>query len=65
MGDYSSLGFGQYARFLSQTVGAFLLVLIPFCLYWGYFAFFEIIWDEKLPASGWRVFASSIRADAL
>ena len=64
MGDYSSLGFGQYSRFLSQTVGAFLLVLIPFCLYWGYFAFFEIIWDGKTPGkrvAGIRVIHQSGR----
>jgi len=64
MGDYSSLGLGQYFRFLSQTVGAFLLVLIPFCLYWGYFAFFEIIWDGKTPGkrvAGIRVIHQSGR----
>jgi uncharacterized RDD family membrane protein YckC len=36
-------------RFLSQTVGAFLIVLLPFCLYWGYFAFFEILWQGRTP----------------
>ena len=35
--------------FVSQTVGATILVLIPFCLYWGYFAFFEILWQGKTP----------------
>lgn len=36
-------------RFFSQTLGAILLVLVPFCLYWGYFAFFEILWQGKTP----------------
>lgn len=36
-------------RFFSQTVGAIVLVLLPFCLYWGYFAFFEILWQGRTP----------------
>lgn len=36
-------------RFFSQTIGAFVLVLVPFCLYWGYFAFFEILWQGRTP----------------
>jgi uncharacterized RDD family membrane protein YckC len=35
--------------FFSQTIGAVLLVLLPFCLYWGYFAFFEILWQGRTP----------------
>jgi uncharacterized RDD family membrane protein YckC len=60
----SPLGFGEYGRFFSQTVGAILLVLVPFCLYWGYFAFFEIIWGGKTPGkrlAGIRVIHQSGR----
>lgn len=45
---YSGLMNGA-GRFFSQTLGAILLVLVPFCLYWGYFAFFEILWQGKTP----------------
>lgn len=51
-------------RFLAQTVGAFLLVLLPFCLYWGYFAFFEILWQGRTPGkrvAGIRVIHQSGR----
>jgi uncharacterized RDD family membrane protein YckC len=64
IGSVSSLGFGEFGRFFSQTVGAFLLVLVPFCLYWGYFAFFEIIWHGKTPGkrvAGIRVIHQSGR----
>jgi uncharacterized RDD family membrane protein YckC len=36
-------------RFVSQTVGAVVLIVVPFCLYWGYFAFFEILWQGRTP----------------
>lgn len=36
-------------RFFSQTVAAIVLVVVPFCLYWGYFAFFEILWQGRTP----------------
>jgi uncharacterized RDD family membrane protein YckC len=36
-------------RFFSQTIGAIVMVLLPFCLYWGYFAFFEILWQGRTP----------------
>ena len=52
------------AHFFSQTVGAFVLVLVPFCLYWGYFAFFEIIWQGRTPGkriAGIRVIHQSGR----
>ena len=28
----------------SMSVGAALAVLFFFCVYWGYFAFFEVVW---------------------
>jgi uncharacterized RDD family membrane protein YckC len=47
---------------------AFLLpvifILVPFCIYWGYFAFFEIIWNGQTPGkrhAGIRVIKESGR----
>lgn len=40
---------GALGRFLSQTVGAIAFFVVPFCLYWGYFAFFEILWQGTTP----------------
>jgi uncharacterized RDD family membrane protein YckC len=34
---------------LSNFVGAIVFFLLPFCLYWGYYAFFEIIWRGQTP----------------
>jgi len=51
-------------NFFSQTIGAFILILLPFCLYWGYFAFFEILWQGKTPGkriAGIRVIHQSGR----
>ena len=64
LGDFSSLAPGSVGRFFSQTVGAIILVLVPFCLYWGYFAFFEILWGGKTPGkrvAGIRVIHQSGR----
>lgn len=50
--------------FMSQSIGAIVLVLVPFCLYWGYFAFFEILWHGKTPGkrlAGIRVIHESGR----
>ena len=51
-------------RFFSQTIGAVVMVLLPFCLYWGYFAFFEILWQGRTPGkrvAGIRVIHQSGR----
>jgi uncharacterized RDD family membrane protein YckC len=51
-------------RFFSQTTGAIVLVLLPFCLYWGYFAFFEVLWQGRTPGkrlAGIRVIHQSGR----
>jgi uncharacterized RDD family membrane protein YckC len=40
---------GAADRFFSQTVGAIVTIVVPFCLYWGYFAFFEILWQGRTP----------------
>ena len=34
--------------FLTQ-LGAAAAILIGFCIYWGYFAFFEIVWSGRTP----------------
>lgn len=55
---------GAADRFFSQTVGAIVLILVPFCLYWGYFAFFEILWQGRTPGkrlAGIRVIHQSGR----
>jgi uncharacterized RDD family membrane protein YckC len=53
IGAMVSAGYSELAsgadRFFSQTVGAFVLIIVPFCLYWGYFAFFEIWWQGTTP----------------
>ena len=53
IGAIASIGYSSTVsaadRFFSQTIGAIVLVLAPFCLYWGYFAFFEIIWQGRTP----------------
>jgi uncharacterized RDD family membrane protein YckC len=49
---------------LSNIVGAVVLFLVPFCIYWGYFAFFEIIWRGQTPGkrlAGIRVIHQSGR----
>lgn len=54
----------RFDAFFSQTIGAFILILLPFCLYWGYFAFFEILWQGKTPGkriAGIRVIHQSGR----
>jgi uncharacterized RDD family membrane protein YckC len=59
-----TLGKWDGIRFFSQTVGAFVVVLVPFCLYWGYFAFFEILWQGRTPGkrvAGIRVIHQSGR----
>ncbi|MBV9622679.1 MAG: RDD family protein [Acidobacteria bacterium] len=54
----------RFSGFVSQTIGAVVLVLAPFCLYWGYFALFEIFWHGKTPGkrvAGIRVIHQSGR----
>ena len=40
---------GAVDQFFSQTVGTIVSVIVPFCLYWGYFALFEIMWQGRTP----------------
>lgn len=54
----------RYMAFLSQSFAAAVLILLPFCLYWGYFALFEILWQGKTPGkrlAGIRVIHQSGR----
>lgn len=49
---------------LRSVAGAIGLFLVPFCIYWGYFAFFEIIWRGQTPGkrlAGIRVIHQSGR----
>jgi len=53
IGAFASFSYSELAsgadRFFSQTVGAITLIVVPFCLYWGYYAFFEIWWQGRTP----------------
>jgi uncharacterized RDD family membrane protein YckC len=37
----------------AQSIGETLQVIILFLLYWGYFTFFEIIWNGQTPGKRW------------
>jgi uncharacterized RDD family membrane protein YckC len=53
----------SWLRF-SMSVGAALAVLFFFCVYWGYFAFFEVVWRGQTPGKrfvGIRVIKESGR----
>jgi uncharacterized RDD family membrane protein YckC len=54
---------------IGEVWGPALIVLLIFCLYWGYFAIFEIVWKGQTPgkrAAGIRVIKDSGRPiDAL
>jgi uncharacterized RDD family membrane protein YckC len=50
---------------ISASWAPALLILFLFCIYWGYFAFFEIVWKGKTPGkriAGIRVIKDSGRA---
>lgn len=49
---------------VSENVAVAIVILFFFCLYWGYFAFFEIIWKGQTPGkrhAGIRVIKESGR----
>lgn len=49
---------------LSENIFSALIILLIFCLYWGYFAFFETIWKGQTPGkkqAGIRVIKDSGR----
>ena len=41
-------GFTMLGRYGALAPGI-AFIFLPFCLYWGYFAFFEIIWEGQTP----------------
>lgn len=69
---FAMVGLAKYAtalpRWLEWLPGSWLpalLVVFVFCVYWGYFAFFEIIWKGQTPGkrvTGIRVIKDSGRA---
>ena len=46
---YLSSDLWEHFKFFASIAGAIAVFLIPFCIYWGYFAFFEIIWRGQTP----------------
>ena len=42
-------GIGRYLSWIPESFAPALGVLFMFCVYWGYFAFFEIIWKGQTP----------------
>jgi uncharacterized RDD family membrane protein YckC len=42
-------GIGAGLPPLFRLAGPALAILFLFCVYWGYFAFFEIIWSGRTP----------------
>lgn len=57
------LGSGSF-RWIPSSWAMALLILFLFCVYWGYFAFFEVIWKGQTPGkrlTGIRVIKESGR----
>jgi len=44
-----NLQVGRYFSWIPPSFAPALVVLFLFCVYWGYFAFFEIIWKGQTP----------------
>jgi uncharacterized RDD family membrane protein YckC len=42
-------GIGHYLRWIPANWVPAVTILFVFCVYWGYFAFFEIIWKGQTP----------------
>ena len=71
-GIFAMLGLAKYApsmpvwlAWLPESWAPALAILFVFCIYWGYFAFFEIIWKGQTPGkrlAGIRVIKNSGRA---
>jgi uncharacterized RDD family membrane protein YckC len=45
----ASAGIGRYFQWIPVSWGPAIAILFVFCVYWGYFAFFEIIWKGQTP----------------
>jgi uncharacterized RDD family membrane protein YckC len=43
------VGIGRYLRWIPANWVPAVAILFVFCVYWGYFAFFEIIWKGQTP----------------
>jgi uncharacterized RDD family membrane protein YckC len=55
---------GRYFKWLPESFVPAAVILFIFCIYWGYFAFFEIIWKGQTPGkkvAGIRVIHTSGR----
>lgn len=71
-GIFALIGTARYGSFLPRWLAWFpeswapaLFVIFLFCIYWGYFALFEIIWKGQTPGkrlAGIRVIKDSGRA---
>lgn len=60
-----SPGFPLWFRWIPESWAPALIILLFFCIYWGYFAFFEVIWKGKTPGkrlAGIRAIKESGRA---
>lgn len=44
-----AIGVGRYFAWIPASLAPALGILFVFCVYWGYFAFFEIIWKGQTP----------------
>lgn len=42
-------GVGRYLSWIPVSFVPALIILFIFCIYWGYFAFFEIVWKGQTP----------------
>jgi uncharacterized RDD family membrane protein YckC len=42
-------GLAPYLAWIPSSFGPALVILFLFCIYWGYFAFFEIFWKGQTP----------------
>jgi len=45
----SNLSLWRYFSWVPKNWGPALVLIFLFCLYWGYFAFFEILWKGQTP----------------
>ncbi|HZC22817.1 MAG TPA: RDD family protein [Candidatus Binatia bacterium] len=57
--------FPLWFRWIPEAWAPALIILLFFCIYWGYFAFFEVIWKGKTPGkrlAGIRAIKESGRA---
>jgi uncharacterized RDD family membrane protein YckC len=61
---FSSQGAEQHFNWIPKSYVVAVAILLVFCIYWGYFAFFEIIWKGQTPGkrvAGLRVIHTSGR----